>query len=380
MSPAAEAPPRARLLCRTGELAGQTHELTHSNVIGRNSDNDVVLHSSLISGRHARIWEKDGSFFVEDLGSSNGTWVDGIRITDPVRLDRLNVITFAGVFDFVFAVAEPGARREARPEAEAGGAATVRLTSEEGHAATAAGAASGTEASAETGPPSTPSPPDDAQRTRLDMDFQPLPELENDEAEPAARETGPAAGAGASSPPAEDAQHTRLDMDFQPLPDLEETEAETPTEKRPAAETPTEKRPAARRPAAETLKPETSEPDDAGRTRMDMTGFGALPDLEEGKAMGCRLEVSLPDSRQQVFDLDPGTYTMGRSPDCDVTVEEPSISRHHATLTVGETLVLEDADSVNGTLVDGSEIDRVEIAPNTTFSLGPFVEVKVTKP
>lgn len=347
MSGAMGAPPRARLLCRTGELAGQSHELTRSNLIGRNSDNDVVLHSSLISGRHARIWEKDGAFFVEDLGSSNGTWVDGLRISDPVRLDRLNVITFAGTFDFVFARPETGAEtaEEESPgvEPEKAGAATVELRPDE----------------------SAPAPPsEDDQRTRLDMGFQPLPELE-ETGEPgeAAREAE--AGAGeAASPPSDDPQHTRLDMDFQPLPELEEKGAEPPAVEPPAAQAPT---------------PETPDPDEAGRTRMDMTGFGALPDLEAGETTGYRLEVTLPDDRLQIFEVQRGRYTLGRSADCDITLDEPSISRHHATLTVGEALVLEDADSVNGTLVDGSEIDEVELSPNQIFSLGPFVEVKVTK-
>lgn len=269
MSGATEAPPRAQLLCRTGELAGQTHELTRSNVIGRNSDNDVVLHSSLISGKHARIWEKDGSFFVEDLGSSNGTWVDGIRITDPVRLDRLNVITFAGAFDFVFAVPETAGRPPSEAE-------TASQASSEADSGTTAAATVRLETKADT-------PPDD------------------------------------------DAQRTRLDMDFQPLPDLEDQQEKA----------------------------------------------RALP--------AYRLEATLPDGRQQAFDVETGSYTLGRSADCDITVDDPSISRHHANLTVGDALVLEDADSVNGTLVDGSEIDRTELAPNSTFSLGPFVEIKVTK-
>lgn len=371
MSGATEAPPRAQLLCRSGELAGQTHELTRSNVIGRNSDNDVVLHSSLISGKHARIWEKDGSFFVEDLGSSNGTWVDGIRITDPVRLDRLNVITFAGAFDFVFAVPERAGRApsetetapRAPSEAESGGTAapTVRL-----------------EAEGDT-------PAEDAQRTRLDMDFQPLPHLEGDEgAQPAARASDEPPGASAAAPPDDDVGRTRLDMDFQPMPDLEgERQTEPPAqEAEPHAQgidpTTTESEDAPSGPGAP--PPPT---DDAGRTRLDMD-FQPLPDLEEQKEEaqalpGYRLETALPDGRQKVFEVERGRYTLGRSPDCDITLDEPSISRHHATLTVGDALVLEDADSVNGTLVDGSEIDRAELTPNSTFSLGPFVEVKVTK-
>ena len=45
--------------------------------IGRADDNDLVLRDGRVSRAHARIVEADGGFAVEDLGSSNGTYVDG---------------------------------------------------------------------------------------------------------------------------------------------------------------------------------------------------------------------------------------------------------------------------------------------------------------
>jgi len=49
--------------------------------LGRGSENDVVLSSPNISRRHARIVCKDGLCSVDDLGSSNGTFVDGERVS-----------------------------------------------------------------------------------------------------------------------------------------------------------------------------------------------------------------------------------------------------------------------------------------------------------
>ncbi|MCX7945130.1 MAG: FHA domain-containing protein [Deltaproteobacteria bacterium] len=51
-------------------------------LIGRDSDNDVVLPSPAVSRRHARIYMWDSQVFIEDLGSSNGIYVQGKRINE----------------------------------------------------------------------------------------------------------------------------------------------------------------------------------------------------------------------------------------------------------------------------------------------------------
>ena len=55
-------------------------------VIGRRSECDVILQDDAVSGRHARIsWDTD-SWQVEDLHSTNGTFVNGQRVRRPTRL------------------------------------------------------------------------------------------------------------------------------------------------------------------------------------------------------------------------------------------------------------------------------------------------------
>ena len=49
-------------------------------VVGRSSDSDMVLVEELVSRRHARITVKSGSVLVEDLGSTNGIFVNGERV------------------------------------------------------------------------------------------------------------------------------------------------------------------------------------------------------------------------------------------------------------------------------------------------------------
>jgi pSer/pThr/pTyr-binding forkhead associated (FHA) protein len=47
---------------------------------------DMVLISARISGRHARIFYHDGCYFIEDLGSEHGTYINGRRITTMTEL------------------------------------------------------------------------------------------------------------------------------------------------------------------------------------------------------------------------------------------------------------------------------------------------------
>ena len=92
----------ARLTCLTGELSGTIHEVAEECVIGRDPGSQMVLPSGVVSARHARIYAEGGAFYLQDLESRNGTSVDGMTVSHPVRLGRLNVISVAQTFDFVF--------------------------------------------------------------------------------------------------------------------------------------------------------------------------------------------------------------------------------------------------------------------------------------
>jgi ABC transport system ATP-binding/permease protein len=75
----------ASLEIRSGPLTGQTIELTNEVVIGRENA-DVTIDDAEISRRHAVVRSVVGAVEVEDLGSSNGTFVDGQRIDAPTRV------------------------------------------------------------------------------------------------------------------------------------------------------------------------------------------------------------------------------------------------------------------------------------------------------
>lgn len=82
----------AVLLCE-----GQTHTLQEGeNVIGRAADARVVLTHASVSRRHARIIVHGDEIWIEDLGSRNGTFVDGQRI-ERARIHRKQRIELGGV-------------------------------------------------------------------------------------------------------------------------------------------------------------------------------------------------------------------------------------------------------------------------------------------
>lgn len=54
--------------------------------IGRAPESTIVIDDDYASSRHARIYPSDGGWIVEDLGSTNGTWIERTRITQPTAL------------------------------------------------------------------------------------------------------------------------------------------------------------------------------------------------------------------------------------------------------------------------------------------------------
>jgi pSer/pThr/pTyr-binding forkhead associated (FHA) protein len=70
-----------------GPLKGTIIPLGQSDItIGRAGDSTIVLDDDYASSNHARISFVDGSWVAQDLGSTNGTWIDRARITTPITL------------------------------------------------------------------------------------------------------------------------------------------------------------------------------------------------------------------------------------------------------------------------------------------------------
>ena len=73
-------------------------------MVGRSASNDIaVIDDPTVSGQHIKITEENGHFTLVDLASTNGTWVNGHRVRQPVLLDTNDEIKLGDntVFKFV---------------------------------------------------------------------------------------------------------------------------------------------------------------------------------------------------------------------------------------------------------------------------------------
>jgi Inner membrane component of T3SS, cytoplasmic domain len=73
-----------QMVVTAGVLAGTTIGLSDTQItIGRADDATLVLNDDYASTRHARLFPQDGQWLVEDLGSTNGTYLDRQKVTQP---------------------------------------------------------------------------------------------------------------------------------------------------------------------------------------------------------------------------------------------------------------------------------------------------------
>ena len=59
--------------------------------IGRNADNHIQIDNLGVSGRHARIVKENGAYTIEDLDSTNGTFVDGKKVSKQTITDKSRI-------------------------------------------------------------------------------------------------------------------------------------------------------------------------------------------------------------------------------------------------------------------------------------------------
>jgi hypothetical protein len=91
--PTGSQPPSVELTVRQGPQPGQRFSLTRPTItIGREAGNDVVINDPQISRRHANLTWDGRQFIIQDLGSANGTFVNGVRLTGTQVLQQGAVI------------------------------------------------------------------------------------------------------------------------------------------------------------------------------------------------------------------------------------------------------------------------------------------------
>ena len=278
-------------------------------IVGRSKQADLRVSDGFVSRRHARLWLEDGNLMVEDLGSANGTFVNGVRISTRVRLDPGDQISFD--------------ETEYQVEQE-------RIPVDPGAPLLRAGRTP-------TAPPAIASGPD-------------RPEVQA----PARR-------------PAEETADFAMEFgeEFGEACAEQDSTAEAPMDlsignARPATETGQ----AAARPGACVIM----SPDEAPSHRPPPPDPVSVTSAS-GETVGL-LGLSGP-VEGQLYQLAEGRVSIGRSPECDIHVDEGSISKRHAELHVqpGNSRIHGVSHS-NGVCVNGNEVDDVALNPGDVIRLG----------
>jgi pSer/pThr/pTyr-binding forkhead associated (FHA) protein len=353
----------AVLFSKTGLFSGTSFKIDKETTIGKGDKNSVILRSEIISNNHAKITYDDSqkAYFLEDLGSSNGTLLDGTKVKGKERLEHLHVITFAGKFDFIFQV---------------GGVIPVKTA------------------------PSVPTPIHE-EKTAFDQGPGSLPSfgkketVKEDKTMFDAGKDAPSALPQFSKPVARviDKEKTMFDQSDKapsPLPNFvksKENEVEKTSfdqGKEVPLSLPNFDRSKTEEETIASQSPEPTIPVIQKKAEI-------IPEVKEIPTQVVRPPTSPPSTARprfmlsvgklnKEFELTEGQTSVGRTIGCDIIIDDVSMSRKHALITVkGDRITLKDLGSSNGTSVDKKRINtEVEVSPSSVIKLG-MVEIKIKK-
>ena len=312
--------------------------------LGRSAPSNVLLDSPMVSHLHARLERTPDHLVVSDLASSNGTFVNGKLIREPVELVDGDTLSIAGSRQFRVCI-DGTVRRES--------AAIVD---------------------------SARTPVDSEWKTRLVWSADELVELEADrqrilaawKKEQAAAAAGAAKPAPSAPKPAQPAAKPPQPAAKPPQPAAKPEAAAQPAAKpappKPAA--PPEAKPPAPAPVAAPAKPAVPEKPAAPAKPVDPPkAVVAAKPVEPSKAAepakptkapvltGAPIRQVTLTGSSGTFKLGLGRHDVGRSDSIAMTLISPQVSRVHAAIIVTTTEVrVEDAKSANGTLVNGTRL------------------------
>lgn len=77
--------------------SGERVEVEDGVTIGRSRDCDLILYDTYLSTHHARLANDEGDLSIEDLGSTNGTYVNQEPVKGRVHLERGDIVQVGGV-------------------------------------------------------------------------------------------------------------------------------------------------------------------------------------------------------------------------------------------------------------------------------------------
>jgi predicted component of type VI protein secretion system len=98
-----------RLVVRTGPNPGMVFDLTKEiTTLGRDVANDIVIGDPEVSRQHSRITRTPGGYVLEDMGSTNGTFVNGERLSAPRVLREGDLLGLSEKVTLTFEALSPG--------------------------------------------------------------------------------------------------------------------------------------------------------------------------------------------------------------------------------------------------------------------------------
>ncbi|MGB2895127.1 MAG: FHA domain-containing protein [Anaerolineales bacterium] len=110
-----------RMIVRTGPNPGTIFELTKEvSLIGRDVTNEIVVGDAEVSRQHSRLTRTPGGYVLEDLGSTNGTFVNGERLVAPRVMNPGDLVALGETVSLTFdATSSEAAATVAQPAATA---------------------------------------------------------------------------------------------------------------------------------------------------------------------------------------------------------------------------------------------------------------------
>jgi FHA domain len=84
--------PRVQVVAAMGHEPGTSFEVGDGVIFGRSDGADIRVHDQFASSAHARIFDRGGYMYLEDMGSTNGTYLNGRQVKSVERLQMADTI------------------------------------------------------------------------------------------------------------------------------------------------------------------------------------------------------------------------------------------------------------------------------------------------
>jgi hypothetical protein len=90
--PRLDVQPRLEVVAAMGHQPGSAFDVSHGATLGRGDSADILVNDPFASSAHARIFPRGDFMYIEDMGSTNGTYVNGRQVHAAERLNVSDLI------------------------------------------------------------------------------------------------------------------------------------------------------------------------------------------------------------------------------------------------------------------------------------------------